>query len=348
MSSLKRALEALTNLKDAPWRWAIGIEAALAMAIPAAAFTAAGYASEGLIASLGAFTVLHFASASRRQRAIALPFVAIGLVLSSAIGVLGAGSLAFTVAGLVLTTAVASLLMLGFSAGPPGALMFVVVAGVSGYFARRVSGGASAPLLVAAGAVTAYLVAVARLLLSSARKGAGSDAPVQISPHWELDYSDLSIAGRVVLAAAISGLVGAGFGVQRVYWVVIASIAILQTTHTHPVVAVRAAHRVLGSVLGLCLFGALAVMRPAGLVLVGLLALLQCAAEVVIVRNYGLALAFITPIPLLISTASHAEDLRAIIADRLVDTLLGAAVALVVFWSAVLLRPDRIMPHKLD
>lgn len=336
------------NLKDAPWRWAVGIEAALAIAIPAAAFTLAGHASEGLIASLGAFTVLHFASASRRQRAVALPFVASGLVLAAAIGVLGADSLPLTVAGLVLTTAVASLLMLGFSAGPPGALMFVVVTGVSGYFARRAPGGASTPLLVAVGAAGAYLVAVGRMLISKARRDPSNGAPARNSRLWEFDSSDLSIAGRVVAAATIAGLIGAVLGVQRVYWVVIASIAILQTNHTHPVVAVRAAHRVLGSLLGLCLFGALAALRPMGLGLVGLLALLQCATEVVIVRNYGLALTFITPISLLLSTANHTGDVRGIVVDRLVDTLLGAAVALLVFWSTVLLRPHRKLPIKPD
>lgn len=52
-------LQSLLGFSDGPWRWAAGLQASVATAVPLAAFTLAGQQSLGLIASLGAFTALY-------------------------------------------------------------------------------------------------------------------------------------------------------------------------------------------------------------------------------------------------------------------------------------------------
>ena len=48
-----QAVHSITALNDAPWRWAHGIQAGLAMGIPLGIFTFIGEQQLGLMASLG-------------------------------------------------------------------------------------------------------------------------------------------------------------------------------------------------------------------------------------------------------------------------------------------------------
>jgi len=66
-----------------------------------------------------------------------------------------------------------------------------------------------------------------------------------------------------------------------------------------------------------------------------IVALLQFAIEVVVARNYGLALIFITPLALMISGT---DDPIVLAGERIVDTLLGAFIALVVLWTGEWVR----------
>lgn len=62
----------------------------------------------------------------------------------------------------------------------------------------------------------------------------------------------------------------------------------------------RAAHRFVGTVLGLGLLAGLAVFELPGGVLVVALALMMAGTEFFLVRNYGLAMVFITPLALIL------------------------------------------------
>src|SRR5688500_13697101 len=90
ISKANRAVETITALNDAPWRWTQGIHAGLAMGLPVAIFTFAEQQPHGLIASLGGFVALYCADRTTKERAIALPFVALGLLIASGLGILSA------------------------------------------------------------------------------------------------------------------------------------------------------------------------------------------------------------------------------------------------------------------
>lgn len=66
--SWRAFLRSLLELNDGPWRWRVGIEAGVAVAIPLLLFTLAGHQAVGLMASLGTFTVIYFAATERRSR----------------------------------------------------------------------------------------------------------------------------------------------------------------------------------------------------------------------------------------------------------------------------------------
>ncbi len=342
----RQLLRNLFALNDGPWRWAMGIQAGIAMGLPIALFTQAGHQSLGFIASLGAFTALYGAALSRWDRLRVLPVAAIGLVIASGLGALGSSSEWLTDLMLVTVAAMGCVLSLGTALGPPGPIMFVLVAAVSAHLAAPVSHDGAGfdrfmvPALVAVGALIAYLVIVAPLLIPSIRRREVIASKAREKPLWNIafDATAKAISIRVIIAVAIASLFNQPLGGYRSYWVVIAAVAVLQSSPSRRLTNIRAFQRLLGTILGVGIFAFIGFSKPPAAAVVAIVVLLQFAIEVVVVRNYGLALIFITPLALTIYTASRSGDLLPIIRGRISDTLLGAGIALVVFWTGEWLR----------
>ncbi|MGV0838256.1 FUSC family protein [Mycolicibacterium thermoresistibile] len=82
-------------------------------------------------------------------------------------------------------------------------------------------------------------------------------------------------------------------------------------------------------------------VHPQGLLLVVVIAVLQFIVEIYVVRNYALAVVFITPLALTISAGGRAvPDLGQLLLARGADTLIGCVVALVVYRLTERRRPD--------
>ena len=197
--------------------------------------------------------------------------------------------------------------------------------------------------MAAVGVAIAYLIVMIPLLLPSVRER-DFEAHVRREP-WRFDLTgdNRVIVIRLAIASAIAVLVSAPLGVHRTYWVLLTVIAILQNGRRLRLTALRGIHRVLGTLLGLGLFTLVMLWGPKGLWLALLLALLQFVVELVVIRNYGLALIFITPLALTIAAQGDPGDVGTVVATRVLDTLLGAGIAMVVLLGALVLR--RFLPR---
>jgi hypothetical protein len=133
-----------------------------------------------------------------------------------------------------------------------------------------------------------------------------------------------------VLAAAIAGVTAILFGVHHMYWAPITALAAFSVSGTTERVA-RSVLRLTGTVVGLG-FAAIALslgLRSWGLII--LIVGLQVLVELTVLRNYAVALAFITPLALLVSTIGiGAFDVRRLMTDRLLATGLGILAAITV------------------
>jgi len=344
--SLRDALRSLLGFHDGIWRWSAGIQAGVATGVPLAAFTLGGHQSLGLIASLGAFTALYGSTLRLRERICLLPLVALGFVAASGLGVITAANGWAIVVGLVAVSALACAVSLSVRLGPPGPMQFLLVAGVSGHLAGPAHlGGASIdpiviPALVAVGALSAYLLVVAPLALPPVRRRDGEAVGIRmLFPGPGLDDETVTIAARVVGAVAVAGLLSIPWGVHRAYWLMMVAGVVLQASGASRSNAIRAVHRIVGTVCGVAVFGLVELAEPRGLWLVAVIALLQFATEVVVARHYALALTFITPAALMISAAGGTDAPLTLVSERIVDTVLGAVIAMAVLGTSELIRP---------
>ncbi|TDO86172.1 putative membrane protein YccC [Enemella evansiae] len=141
------------------------------------------------------------------------------------------------------------------------------------------------------------------------------------------------IGARVGVATLLAGVLAMLVGASHPYWAVAFATLVLHQGGTRHAQTVRGLQRLLGTVLGLGLFGLVLWWQPGGVWLALLLFCLQVVVELLILRNYAAAVVFITPLALTIAAAGGgwAGGVSAM-SERGLDTVLAVAVALLVLW----------------
>jgi len=170
--------------------------------------------------------------------------------------------------------------------------------------------------------------------------GVGTALPFGRPPAAQLIRAALSIRShqlqvviRVGIAALVAGTIASGLSVQHAYWAIVAAVLILHQGLDWTRTVQRSLGRVLGTLAGLLLAGLILAAYPQGLWLVFTVALLQFIIESVVVRNYALAVMFITPLGLVIASGGrHVTDIARLLSARAVDTVIGCSVALATYW----------------
>ena len=141
----------------------------------------------------------------------------------------------------------------------------------------------------------------------------------------------LYVIARTGIAVAVAGFVASALGVEHAYWAMSAAVLVLHQGFEWVRTLQRGFERMVGTLVGLVLAGAVLTLHPQGLLLVLVVATLQFTIEMLIVRNYALAAVFITPTALTIASGGHPHDVGDLLFARGMDTMIGCAVALAVY-----------------
>ncbi|WP_295012537.1 FUSC family protein [uncultured Microbacterium sp.] len=319
-------------------RWPVALQAALSMFLPVMFFTLIGQPGVGMMAAGGAFTAIYLVGAAPSVRIRLLPVVGMTLIACAALGTVLAPFPLLAAVGLVLVTVGVSALYYAVRVGPPGPVFFVLVYGL----ATRVTGEVDGHRLVhplvflgalALGVVVSYAVAAIAMLIGRIRHGAHPGGGLRLERRPRLDAEQGALVIRIALVAVIGTVLSVlVVDPARGYWVVCAGVAVVGVNAGRRVALVRGSQRFVGTVVGAALFTVLALLPIPSLLLPALLGVLQFSVEIFVVRNYALALVFITPLVLFIITAVaglHGTLTIALVGERVVDTLVGAVLGAV-------------------
>lgn len=321
----------------------VALRAGVAMAVPLGVLFTAGRLDLSLYAVFGAFTVLYGRSHSHvprlRMQATAAVALIAAVVAGAAIGTLPGREWVVVPAVAVVAVGM-TFLSEALAWHPPGSLFFVFALAACASVPSTASAIPVALVLVSASAAFAMLVSVVGLVRPAARRAAPTS--------WRVSFAAAAARpglGRrmllVGIAVLVAGIVPTVSGLGHPYWAMVAAVAALGAADTAGHL-LRAGHRVLGTVLGVALAALLlAVAGGAPVLLVALVVLLQMAAELFVLRNYGLTVVFVTPLALIMAQLAHPVDEWGMLRDRTVETLLGAAVAVVVSLAATALLARR-------
>ncbi|MDI9260727.1 FUSC family protein [Alicyclobacillus sendaiensis] len=338
-------------LRKAPWPWRRALSAGLSLFAVIALGALFHRPADGLVAAIGAFTGIYATDLPPSRLAVKLAAVGAGLSASFGLGMWASFNPLAATAAVAVVGAVATYLAAALSMAPPGPFFFVMAAAIASGQARGGHALAGAALVLAGAALVLAGAAVAwtlSMLLAVAWRPARSGhasrlhrmtprrvaRPLRRQLH--VRHPAVVAALRMAVGLVLSSAAAQALHSPRGYWTAVgcaatlAGMTVMGTLH-------RAIQRALGSVVGVALAGAILYAHPTSMELAILLFALQTAAELLIPKNYGLAVIFITPLAILIAEAGQTGlSAPAILQARLWDTLLGCAIALALrlLWRA--------------
>ncbi len=150
----------------------------------------------------------------------------------------------------------------------------------------------------------------------------------------------LRVLLRIGLATLLAGALAGALEMQRAYWAIAAALLMLHQGFDWPRTLLRNIERTLGTWVGLLLAGAILWWHPSGPWLALVVMTLQFVIEIAVVRNYAVAVVFITGAALTIAAGGQpVADIGGMLLARGLDTLLGCACALAAF---------RLVPPRTD
>ncbi|TWE09448.1 FUSC family protein [Rudaeicoccus suwonensis] len=153
--------------------------------------------------------------------------------------------------------------------------------------------------------------------------------------RWGLSTASLPwlAARRIGAAVLLTCVVSYGFHIGHPYWSVMTAALIMSMQADRLSLTHRALHRLAGTVVGIGVFAAVHSLHLSGIIVVLITLVLVFFIQLLAVRNYAIAVIFVTPMALLISTASSPyKPIGTIVGQRFLETLIGAAASLLVIW----------------
>ncbi|MFF2370986.1 FUSC family protein [Agromyces sp. NPDC058110] len=331
----------------------VALRAAVAAAVPLGLLVALGLTEYAAYAAFGAMTAIFGRSEPYRTRLRTVTTAAAVQLAATGLGILLAAMHApVAVVALALAVLVTAVIVAFnvFGVTPSGPLFAVF--GLLVCAAQPVDDGTAWLRwgVAWAAAAFAWLLAMSGWLLRRAAPGRTAavfrDLPRRTSMRAEAMRDArlwVNVAQNVV-AALVAGALALVVGLGHPYWAVVSAVAVIppaRAAHT----AQRAVHRVVGTLVGVLVTAVLLWPDPPVWVLVVIIAVCQFGAELLVGRHYGAALVFVTPLALTVAHLASPAPLVGLLADRVLETVLGAAVGLLAVLAAKrLAEADRLPP----
>ncbi|MFD2248077.1 FUSC family protein [Pontibacter ruber] len=322
-------LKALFELKKSERLWHIPVLASLCVGLPLLAGYFANHLNYGILACTGGLVILYLPTTTLAQHMITLIACSFGFMVSYAIGI----SFAFNP---YVSSVVLSLFAVGvhwvaryFDMKPPGSFFFIMIASIASASPFNLESIPTRIGLIGMGTMLACVLAFFYSLLIIKKH----------PPKTELIVVRKSAYSNLVESAIIGTFMGASLlmghllQLENPYWVPISCLAVMQGVSVRHVWQ-RSVQRIVGTFIGLSLAWLLLLLDLSALDVVISILVLQFIIEILIVRHYGLAVIFITPMTIFLAEAGSAmtANPNILIYARFLDITLGSLIGAVGGW----------------
>lgn len=300
------------------------IRIALSVGIPLLVLLLAGEPNLTIFTAFGAFTALYGRNQPMIPRLIQQSSAGALMVLSVSVGILLSAQhvedwLLVVLASLL--AAICAYIAMILRLKPGGPLFYIFAsAGIasvpySGHSARDIG------LTVASAALSVLLGFVLGELLG---EGKGHVAVVE-SPLNHRHLMTQTITN--FLTTMVAGLVGNLLGLSHAYWAMVAAAAVLAAPSASLRI-LRGVHRMIGTILGVVFTAFFISMNPDAWHIAVLVVVAQFVTELFVMRNYGLAAVFITPLALFMVHLASPFTSYELLTTRMFETILGAMIGM--------------------
>ncbi|MQY51973.1 FUSC family protein [Rhodocyclus gracilis] len=322
---IRAEIQHLAAINASDRRWPMPFCAALASGLPLLVGAYFDHLEYGLVSSLGGMVFLYAPNTPLYHRMVSL--MASGFAMSACytLGVLSQFLPWALVPTLAFIALLVSMVCRFYALGPPGSLFFMMAAAIGAYSPINVL---DVPLhvgLLTMGCLLACLIAFFYSIYALRQQAPQAVTPLP-PPSFEFVIVDSVIIGMFV---GLSLMLAESMHLERPYWVPVSCLAVIQGASLRAVWT-KQTHRIAGTAIGLLLtWGLLALPLDKWSISLMMIAL-AFIIEVLVVRHYGLAAVFITPLTIFLAEAARlgAGPTDALLIARLFDTVLGSLAGL--------------------
>lgn len=320
------------------------VRVALSLAVPVVVLLLADRIEWSLFASFGAFTSIYGRYAPTRIRLRHQALIGVMLTLCVALGAVVAQlavnwtdtthAVVTVLAGSLVAAVTATVIMVR-DLKPSGAVFTVFAA--TAVASAPVTASPWTALAIAAGSAS-WCILLSWLSRWTGEANTGIDVP---SPPSFPRVEKIRQFSRYGTAALLGGTVASLTGIASPYWAQVAAVVPLSAPR-HRQQVERGLHRIVGTVLGVGVAAFLLSFPSQPWQIVVWVVVMQFLAELFVLRNYSLALVFITPLALLMVFLAHPQPVGTLLGARIAETVIGSAVGIaVVLFSVAIARRKR-------
>lgn len=319
----------LFELKQTERLWHIPLLASLCSGIPLLIGLYLQHLSYGILASISGLVILYLPSANIAQRMITMLACSFGFMISFAMGIIFSFNPVISAVVLALLTFGVQWTTTYFRMKPPGSFFFVMIVSIASCMPFNVETIPHKVGLVGMGAMLACVLAFLYSLYI-VKKYPSQSETIHIKTQKYHNTITSVITGFFV---GFSLLIGSLLHLSNPYWLPISCLAVMQgVTLEH--IWQRSFHRILGTLVGLGLAWLLLLQHLTPLTVCIIIFVLQFIIEMLVVRHYGLAVIFITPLTILLAEAGSAisANPNVLIPIRFFDIVLGSVIGAIAGW----------------
>ncbi|MDO6563176.1 FUSC family protein [Amphritea sp. 1_MG-2023] len=328
---LYTSIQPLLALSDHKRPLGFLIVSALSVGLPALIGAWLGDIQTAMLGCLGGLSILYMRQTHIPRRMMTLATCAFGFSLSFALGVVTNFDPLFSAATLTLNVFMVTVICRFYSVPPPGTLFFIVVACLARTLPFDLSLAAERTGILMFGAMGGCCLALLYSVYQVYISKTFVDRPTE-----EIDHNIIVIS---IESVVISLFVGGGYvlalllQLDNPYWVPISTIAIMQGA-TFRAIWHRNVHRIIGTTIGMGIAWVIFSFAPGPWETAFLILGLSFIIELLITRNYGLAVMFITPLTVIFTdTNIPTGETDQLILSRLFDIILGSVIGYIGGWA---------------
>lgn len=327
------------NKSERPWH--LPFVAGLCVGFPVLLGAYFGRFDYGILGSLGGLVFLYLPQGALAQRMVTLVVCSFGFTVCFTLSLLASFNFWFSAFVLGITGLLIAFICRFYVIPPPGRFFFILVASIASTLPFDLAQVPFQVGVLALGGMSTCLLAFVYSLLVPAKvlgnqsnqsqKRVMKTESVKVETPKDIP---VMIKESIVFGVFVgSSLLLAHFlQLDNPYWVPISCAAIMQG-HSFQMVWHRKIHRIVGTAIGMGVAWGILSMSFNDMQLGGVIIVLIFLIESLVVRNYGLAVIFITPMTVLfaeVATNTLAPDQLVLI--RMFDIALGSLIGLVGGW----------------
>ncbi len=330
LTIIQREFKLLFSFKDSNFAFQRPTLTAVCLGVPLFIGLYFDNLAYGLISCLAGLVVVHIpTTGSFTKRTATLLICSFGFMVAFTIGQLISFNLYLAVLGFGVFCAAIHWVMLTYRIGPPKSFFFILIASISVCQPFNLSELPTKVGLVALGTIFSSSLALIFII-----RKALNNHPEEISPQTKakdsVDYWE-----AILLGVFMSVSLGLGYLLKLTnpYWIPISCAAVMQGTSQYYIWQ-RTLQRILGTLIGLGLCWGLLQVSTSIVVFCIYIIVLQLIVELIISKNYTVAVIFITPLTIFLSEASNPliSNPNHLITMRFWEIVMGSLLGAVGGW----------------